>query len=130
MRRALVVLAVLALAIGSLATPPVKADCAGGNVTVEPYAFETITVADSSVGFTVAKYAPTGERRAGVAVVTVETAPFRWRADGTAPTNTVGHLSEAFSSLQVCGATAIRQWRGIRTTGSSSTIHVTYFRAP
>lgn len=63
-----------------------------------------------------------------MATVTVETAPLRFRVDGTDPTATEGHLVVEGTAFTLCGATTITRFRAIRTTGTSATIRVTHYR--
>ena len=90
--------------------------------------FESVTVADSSIGLNM----PNGAKGA---LLTLETAQIRWRADGTAPTSAVGHLMEVgdtlnFTSWEVPSAnwkSVLRAIRFIRTTATSGVLRVTYF---
>ncbi|MEK9722021.1 MAG: hypothetical protein VW405_00875 [Rhodospirillaceae bacterium] len=92
------------------------------------FAFETVTVAGSSTALTAATYSPTGAPGAERALLTLEAGQIRWRADGTAPTATVGHLVEIGDSLTLLGAETITKFRGIRTGGTSGTLSVSYQR--
>jgi len=56
--------------------------------------------------------------------ITVETQPIRYRYDGTAPTDTVGHLLPAPSELILTGTDNVRQFQIIRAT-ADATIMVT-----
>lgn len=103
-----------------------KATCAGFGGSPQPFAFETITVSSSSIGFTAGTYSPT-TGPAIMALVTTETNPLRFTADGTTPTGSVGHLAAASSQIEVCGTQAVRNFRMIRT-GSDATVQVTYSR--
>jgi hypothetical protein len=86
-------------------------------------AFESITVAATSIGLTAAL-------REGHthAFITVETAPIRCRPDGQNinPTATVGHLLDAGDTLKLSHSFALENIQFIREGGSSGTIMVAY----
>ena len=90
------------------------------------FAFEQITVAGTAVGFTTATIDPGTVGRAILAAVTVETAPVRYRTDGTDPTAAVGTLLNIGDRLTVWGSDDVRRIRFIRTTGASATIDCEY----
>lgn len=91
-------------------------------------AFESITVSSAAIGFTAATYGnPTTGAAGTSALVTIESNPVRWRADGTDPTASVGHLLGAGESLEVEGSLDLASIRFI-ATGSDATARVTYFR--
>lgn len=94
----------------------------------EAFAYETITVSDSAVGFTAGTRQPTSALGAQAALVTVETQPIRIRMDGTDPTATVGHLLQDTDALVITGPNNVIKFRAIRDGGSDATILVTYFR--
>src|SRR5436309_15077995 len=87
------------------------------------FAFEQVTVAGASIGFTAATLA-----NAKMATVNVEGAQIRYRIDGTAPTATVGAILEAGDELIVWGSMDIGAIRFIRTGGISATLNVHYAR--
>ena len=96
-------------------------------------ASETITVDNTAggVGFTSATYKPTsGDREdqcAQIAKVSVETANLRWTQDGsTAPTTTVGVIQYPADIFYVRGTMNIKNFKAIRTGGTSSSIKVQY----
>ena len=89
-----------------------------------PFAFETITVSSTAVGFTSATYNPAAGK-AKRAQMTCETNAIRYRYDGTAPTTTVGHVLAAGGALSVLGDPAIDNFRMI-ASGSDATCSVTY----
>ena len=62
------------------------------------------------------------------AFITVETQPIRYTVDGTTPSTTDGHLAAAGDTIYLEGFDNIARFQCIRSTGSDSTIHVTYFR--
>lgn len=98
------------------------------------FAFEALTVAGSSVGMTAATFAPTtatGGTSAAPAMcarIFVKTAPVRYRADGTAPTSTVGTLLNPGDMLEVWGHEDIAALRFIRTSGTSASLDCEYSR--
>ncbi len=102
------------------------------------YAHESITV-DSTAGgkaLTAATYDTTliangqvTNRRPKQAVVTVEDQNLRWAADpSTTVSSTVGHLAQAGDVITIEGYENIKNFRAIRSTGSSSNIRVTFYR--
>lgn len=94
----------------------------------ETYDFETITVADSAIGFTAAKLYPTGEAPCRRVMATLETAAVRYRMDGTDPTGDVGHLLNVADVLHVVGINDLLNFRAFRDTGSSGSLSVSYMR--
>lgn len=92
-----------------------------------PFAFETITVSSTALGFTTATAFPTGLPPADAAFVSVETDSIRYRVDGLNPTDTVGHLVASGGSFWVYGTLNCRKLRMIRVT-NDATIRVTYYR--
>lgn len=93
------------------------------------FAFETITVAGTAIGFTPATASPGAATGAEVAHLTLEAGQIRYRADGTDPTATVGHLMDPGDVLELSGADTLRRFRAIRTGGVSGTLSVSYGRA-
>ena len=94
-------------------------------VTVEgltPFDYESITVADSAIGLTAAKYLD-AER----AEITLETAQIRFRVDGTDPTSSEGHLVEVGDVITLNSAAQISDFSAIRTGNTSGVLKVTYF---
>ena len=100
----------------------------------QPYDYESVTVADTAIGLTAAKYKDAGsidsnsQRGASRVVITVETAGLRYRYDGTDPTAAEGHILNANDVIVLVGPDAIRMFRGIRTTGTSAVLKCTYER--
>lgn len=92
-----------------------------------PAGFEQVTVSSASIGFTSTLAYPTGGLAADMAVVDVETNAIRYRADGTAPTATVGSPVASGASFTVCGAPTIKAVRFIRQS-SDATISVHFYR--
>lgn len=92
-----------------------------------PFAFESITVSSTAIGFTTTTWAPTGQQPAAMAVVTSETDAVRYRADGLNPTAAVGQLMASSGTLTACGAQSLKQVRFIRVT-NDATLMVAYYR--
>jgi len=94
-------------------------------VTVEgltPFDYESITVADSAIGLTAAKYLD-----AEHAEMTLETAQIRFRLDGTDPTSSEGHLVEVGDVITLNSAAQIADFKATRTGSTSGVLKVTYF---
>jgi len=89
------------------------------------FAYESITVSNTAVGFTPSVYNPTGHK-AQVAFVTCEDASIRFRIDGTAPTASEGHLLNSGDSTTIEGYENIKNFKAIRTGASNATLRVTY----
>jgi hypothetical protein len=104
------------------------ATCQGVTSQLTTLGYESITVSSASIGFTAATVAPAGGPAVIYAYVTTETNPIRFRADGPAPTASEGHLVPASSAFEVCGTTAVKNLRMIRT-GSDATVKATYYVA-
>lgn len=92
------------------------------------FAFETITVAGVSIGFTAATISPSGAPGATCVYLTLEDAQIRWRADGADPTATVGHVMDAGDTITLHGADNLATFRAIRTGGVSGTLRASYGR--
>lgn len=91
------------------------------------FAFESITVGGSAVGFTAATINPVSTGGpAQRATVTVETNPIRYRIDA-APTSSIGHLLNPGDVLVLEGRSEIKNIQFI-ATGSNGTIMCTYER--
>lgn len=89
-------------------------------------AFEQITVAASSIGFTGSKITATGQPMATYAVCRLRTAEISYTTDGTVPTTTVGTLAEVGDVLVFNGHDVLTQFRAIRTTGTSGQLDCNY----
>lgn len=90
-------------------------------------AFETITVADTAIGFTAATITSASEGEMNFAFCgPLETASVRWRDDGTAPTSSVGHLIEIGGVLEYDGD--LSDIKFIRTGAQSASLPVSYYR--
>lgn len=92
-----------------------------------PVGFETITVSSAALGFTSATAFPDGLPAADMAILTVETDAIRYRADGVAPTASVGHQAAANSAVTVYGTSCLRKFRMIRVT-NDATVFVSYYK--
>ncbi len=93
--------------------------------------FESITVAGTAIGFTAAQLKPAASATPSDPIIgvtcTLETAQVRWRADGTDPTSSVGHLLEVGQSLEIDGD-ELGKTKFIRTGGTSGVLRVSYIR--
>jgi len=91
-------------------------------IGLTPFDYESITVADSAIGLTAAKYLD-----AEHAEMTLETAQIRFRLDGTDPTSSEGHLVEVGDVITLNSAAQISDFSAIRTGSTSGVLKVTYF---
>ncbi len=97
----------------------------------ESFAHETITVADTAVGFTSATYAPGGNSQSAVwAMFTVENDSLRFWTDNGTPTSSQGFLAIAGSVVYICNLREISGFKAIRSASTSVPIQVQYFRVP
>lgn len=87
-----------------------------------PTGYESVTVANSSVGLTSATYS-----NAQVAVMTLETAQIRVRFDGTAPTTSEGHLIEVGDVITLNAGSQMALFHAIRTGATSGVLKITYY---
>jgi hypothetical protein len=97
-----------------------------------PATSEMITVADTAVGLTAAKYAPTTGEMAGhqpfYCEISVSGAGIRVCPDGTTPVAaTTGHLMNAGDTRVIHGKVGMVKFRMIRETGTSALVAVTYY---
>jgi len=91
------------------------------------YAFETITVAGTAIGFTAATASPAAQNDAQKrAFVTLSGGSIRYRYDGSDPTATVGHRLMHGDSIAVEGGVNIANFKAIREGDVSGTLSVTY----
>jgi hypothetical protein len=90
--------------------------------------FEAITIANSSLGFTVANINNTNGSHpaATVAICRLELAEIRWTIDGSAPTTTAGILWEIGDAYTFTGNDTLNQFRAIRTGATSGQLDCTY----
>jgi hypothetical protein len=95
--------------------------------------YSYLTVADTAIGLSSAvTKMPDGTQGA---LMTLETATVRWRADGTAPTSTTGHLVNIGDVLTFDSWTAPgNNWKSllskikfIRTGGTSGELKISWF---
>lgn len=101
-----------------------------------PIGEQTLTVSNSAVGFTatnaVANVGPSGTPasssiKASYAFCTVESHPLRWSIKGTPQASTGGHYQATATSFWLVGADQIASFLAIRTGGSDSVLHATFF---
>jgi hypothetical protein len=94
------------------------------------YAYESITVADTAIGFTTSKITDSlslyGHECREV-VGTVETAPIRFKVDGGTPTTDEGHLLYVGDQV-ICDGKDALKFRAIRQGSTSGVLKVTYSR--
>lgn len=76
---------------------------------------ETLSVGQSSTGFTAATYG-----NARYAIATVEAVPVRVTVDGTAASATVGHLAEVGDFIRLKNQDQIRKFRAYALSGTAS----------
>ena len=101
----------------------------GKNIDFSPlrsYAFEQITVSNTALPFTVAKYALANTVPAEVAQINCETNDVRYTVDGTTPTASVGILLKVGFSATINGSEDVKAFRVIRATGADGAISVNY----
>lgn len=104
----------------------------------EAFAFESITVSTTAIGFTAATVVPSKAPSARAAFCTLEAgsaASIRYRFDGTDPTSSIGHYAlaavvgtadEQTFSLQ--GINNLLRFRAIRQGATDVTLRCTYLR--
>jgi len=96
-----------------------------------PFAREDRTVSTTQLSLTAATYNTT-DKRARIAVVTVEAQPIRYTRDGTTinggATPPVGDVHAAGNDpIILIDRTAIANFRMVRSGGTDATVHVTYY---
>ena len=92
------------------------------------YTYETVTVADTAIGFTAATLAssrPITGRDCKKVLVTVETAQIRFRVDGGTPTSAVGHILDVGDVAEIDGSDASK-FLAIRTGSTSGAIKCSF----
>lgn len=102
---------------------------AAGNVYVRALTFfakESVTVGATSIGLTVATFAPAGQSAASYAFITVETDQARCHLHGAAA-DTTGHLFNVGDAMELHGTNTLAQLRCIRVT-TDATLRVSYAR--
>jgi hypothetical protein len=87
------------------------------------YAYESITVATTAIGFTVTNI--TNCKRV---YITAETATMRFRYDGTDPTSSEGHILRPDDIIIIEGYSNIESFRAIRTGATSGKLLVSFER--
>ena len=87
-----------------------------------PFAYESITVADSAIGGTSATYTDATQVE-----ITLETAQIRYRVDGTDPTSSEGHTVYIDDVIYLNSAAQIAGFKAIRTGTDSGVLKATYF---
>ena len=92
--------------------------------------YATLTVAGTAVGLDSASPALDAGASVKCALITVEDGPVRWRADGSAPTDSEGHLLNIGDVLNLTDRnydSMLAAIKFIRTTGTSGKLKITYF---
>ena len=84
--------------------------------------YESITVADTAIGFTASIYQ---NNYVQSVTCTLETASIRFRLDGTDPTSAEGHLVPAGQSIKITGA-SIAKFKAIRTGAVSGVLRCSF----
>lgn len=95
------------------------------------YAWESVAVANTAIGFTAANITAdiiNGNHGPKVASISVETAPIRYRIDGTDPDAATGTLLNPGDTVDIIGVNDIKRFKAIRTGATSAAIKVTYYR--
>lgn len=93
------------------------------------FAFETLTVSTTSVGFTESTYNPTAQTNRGQATyafLTIEVDGISFRCDGAAAT-AASHDAGTADQIVIYGNGNIRNFRAIRTAGDA-TLRVSFGR--
>ncbi len=96
----------------------------------ESYAFESIAIAGTAIGFTAARVAVDNDNGSPVrAVCKLEGAPIRYTVDGsTTPTASVGQKMEVGDTLIITSLKDLESFSAIRTGGVSGALKVSYER--
>ena len=105
----------------------------GGNVPIQQriagvytaFAYEVLTVTTAVKTFTAATIV-SGDKKARVAYITVESQPLNFTYDGTTPSATVGHNLTAGSVLVLTGYANIAAFKMYRSAGADATVKVTF----
>lgn len=84
--------------------------------------FEALAVTSgAAVSLTSTKVqAATNNVKRQYALITVEDNSVRWRADGTAPTTTVGHLAPAGTTIKLDSYAQLLNFKAIATAGAAN----------
>lgn len=104
-----------------------------GNVPILPriaglytgFAYEKMTVTNAVKTLTAATYV-SGDKKARVAYLSVETNGVNFTYDGTTPSATEGHLLNAGESITINGYANISQFKMFRSGAADATVKVTY----
>lgn len=94
----------------------------------EDVTFETLTVANASIGLTSTTYSPAGRAPMLACQARLETAQIRYRFDGSDPTSTVGTILEVGEVLEIASHADARRMRFIRTGAVSGALQVHCWR--
>lgn len=90
-------------------------------------AYDSITVTDSATRLTLSNVrGTTNQPSSEKVIITGEGAQFRWRADGTDPTSSEGHLANQGVVLTFENRDRIEKFRAIRTGSTNATLKVDY----
>ena len=119
--------AILALLLSFGATAYAGPGGCTNSPSLFPFAFETITVSSTALGFTATTAFPAGQQPGAMAVCRIEVDGIRYRADGLNPTATVGMLESVGGTFTACGEASMRRFRMIRVT-ADSTVSCSYYR--
>jgi hypothetical protein len=90
--------------------------------------FETITIANASIGITATTINPAGRPQQNVCAGRLESADVRYRIDGTAPTDSIGVLLSSGDTITIVGADTAQTIRFIRTAAVSATLSLHCWR--
>ena len=82
--------------------------------------YEQITVTDTAAGVTA------GNIKRGGILITVDQGTLRWRADGTDPTESVGHMLFEGGELRMTGTTPVTNLKMIRVGAEPCIISVSH----
>lgn len=94
---------------------------------LQTYDYESIQGSASSQSLTAAKYLVTPPCR--LAIVTVDTAPIRWRSDGTAPTSSEGNFAiPTGDPILLSNGGQVANFKFINQGASNAQIRVSYLR--
>ena len=109
--------------------------CAFTQPVYTPYAYESLTVSNTSKGFTSTKLVdPTNSiNSANYLMFTVNCASgttciLRFTVDGTTPTTAVGMRALYGDNVQIFGFKANKAFRGIRETSTDVLLDTTFYR--
>lgn len=94
---------------------------------LEAYAYESITVSSTAKRLTLANIYVTPPAKA--AIVSVDSAPIRWRDDGTDPTSSEGHFAiPTGEPIVLDNANRMVDFRAIRQSSTDASIRISYYR--